>query len=154
MTERQPPNRPDDLKQRYLQASAAQNIGPSERVRQAALDHAQMMATAHAAAGESAPSKKAAANRWNFSLVASVAIAGISALLALQFDRGDPQDKEVISGRPSATAPVESTPPPPTELTVSATEKSINKPVQERADEAAQSRVPSPSPKATCVIAT
>ena len=105
-TPRPPDNadRPDDLKQRYLQASAAQTVGPSERVRRAALDHAQMLA---ASASPVAPpqAKPTAANRWYFTLVASVAIAGVSALLALQFDRSDSEDKAVVLGTPSVTAP-------------------------------------------------
>ena len=113
-TPRPPDNadRPDDLRQRYLQASAAQTVGPSERVRRAALDHAQMLA---ASASPVAPpqAKPTAANRWSFTLVASVAIAGISALLALQFDRSDNQDKAVVLGTPSVTAPPVAVQPAP-----------------------------------------
>ncbi len=113
MTTFHPPEnagRADDLKQRYLQASAAQSIGPSERVRRAALAHAQMVAATAAPAlatqaAQAKPGNAAAANRWNFSLVASVAIACIGALLALQFDRSDSQDKDVVLGTPSVTAP-------------------------------------------------
>ncbi len=102
------PSRPDDLKQRYLQASTEQIVGPSERVRRAALDHARMVAASTVPAAHVAPPQAkpaAAANRWNFALVASVAIAGISALLALQFDRSDSEDKAVVLGMPSVTAP-------------------------------------------------
>lgn len=117
-TPRPPDNasRPDDLKQRYLQASEAQTAGPSDRVRRAALDHAQMVAAstapaAHVALPQAKPA--AAANRWNFTLVASVAIAGISALLALQFDRSDSEDKAVVLGTPSVTAPPVAAQPAP-----------------------------------------
>ncbi len=113
MTTFHPPEndgRVDDLKQRYLEASAAQSIGPSEHVRRAALAHAQMVAATAAPAlatqaAQAKPGNAAAANRWNFSLVASVAIACIGALLALQFDRSDSQDKDVVLGTPSVTAP-------------------------------------------------
>ena len=143
MTAPRPPDKqpaPDDLKQRYLQASEEQNLGPGVRVKLAALTHAQMvLGSALALEAVAMPKAKAftapapaplfeelaapatdatagtsltriPANRWNYSLVASVAIAAIGALLALQFDRSDPQDKEVVMGSPSATAPPASVP--------------------------------------------
>ena len=150
-TPRPPDNadRPDDLKQRYLQASAAQTVGPSERVRRAALDHAQMLA---ASASPAAPqrAKPAAANRWNFTLVASVAIAGISALLALQFDRSDSEDKAVVLGTPSVTEPPVAAQPAPARspdlnARTSAAD-AANKSVAESADQsAAQSAPESPA---------
>ena len=150
-TPRPPDNadRPDDLKQRYLQASAAQTVGPSERVRRAALDHAQMLA---ASASPVAPpqAKPTAANRWNFTLVASVAIAGISALLALQFDRSDSEDKAVVLGTPSVTAPPVAAQPAPVRspdlnARTSAAD-AANKSVAESADQsAAQSAPESPA---------
>ena len=99
MLEPHTPDRPDDLKQRYLQASAEQAIGPSEKVRRAALAHAQAVA-AGAANEVTTRLPQAAANRsrWNTPLVASLAIASISALLALQFDRGESADKQVALG--------------------------------------------------------
>ena len=150
-TPRPPDNasRPDDLRQRYLQASAAQTVGPSERVRRAALDHAQMLA---ASASPEAPpqAKPTAANRWNFTLVASVAIAGISALLALQFDRSDSEDKAVVLGTPSVTAPPVAAQPAPVRspdlnARTSAAD-AANKSVAESADQsAAQSAPESPA---------
>ena len=145
MTAPRPPDKqpaPDDLKQRYLQASEEQNLGPGVRVKLAALTHAQMvLGSALALEAVAMPKAKAftapapapaplfeelaapatdatagtsltriPANRWNYSLVASVAIAAIGALLALQFDRSDSQDKEVVMGSPSATAPPASVP--------------------------------------------
>ncbi len=112
MTQPQDLSRPDDLKQRYLQASAEQGVGPSERVRQAALAHAQMVVKT-AAPVLAMQAEPLAANRWNFSLVASVAIAGMGALLALQFDRSDSEDKAVVLGTPSVTAPPNAALPPP-----------------------------------------
>ena len=150
-TPRPPDNadRPDDLRQRYLQASAAQTVGPSERVRRAALDHAQMLA---ASASPVAPpqAKPTAANRWNFTLVASVAIAGVSALLALQFDRSDSEDKAVMLGTPSVTAPPVAAQPAPVRspdlnARTSAAD-AANKSVAESADQsAAQSAPESPA---------
>ena len=103
------PDRPDDLKQRYLQASAEQAIGPSEKVRRAALAHAQAVAAGTAnEVTMQLPQVAANRSRWNTPLVASLAIASISALLALQFDRGDPADKQVVLGTPSVTARSES----------------------------------------------
>ena len=150
-TPRPPDNadRPDDLKQRYLQASAAQTVGPSERVRRAALDHAQMLAVS--ASPEAPPqAKPTAANRWNFTLVASVAIAGVSALLALQFDRSDSEDKAVVLGTPSVTAPPVAAQPAPVRspdlnARTSAAD-AANKSVAESADQsAAQSAPESPA---------
>lgn len=112
MLEPHTPDRPDDLKQRYLQASAEQAIGPSEKVRRAALAHAQAVA-AGAANEVTTRLPQAAANRsrWNTPLVASLAIASISALLALQFDRGESADKQVALGTPPApTTPLSSVP--------------------------------------------
>ena len=112
MLEPHTPDRPDDLKQRYLQASAEQAIGPSEKVRRAALAHAQAVA-AGAANEVTTRLPQAAANRsrWNTPLVASLAIASISALLALQFDRGESADKQVALGTPpSPSAPLNSAP--------------------------------------------
>ena len=150
-TPRPPDNadRPDDLKQRYLQASAAQTVGPSERVRRAALDHAQMLA-ASASPASPPQAKPAAANRWNFTLVASVAIAGVSALLALQFDRSDSEDKAVVLGTPSVTAPPVAAQPAPVRspdlnARTSAAD-AANKSVAESADQsAAQSAPESPA---------
>ena len=109
MTAPHTPERPDDLKRRYLQASAEQAGGPSERVRVAALAHAQAVA-AGTANEVTIQLPQAAANRsrWNTPLVASLAIASISALLALQFDRGEPADKQIVLGTPSVTARSES----------------------------------------------
>lgn len=150
-TPRPPDNadRPDDLKQRYLQASAAQTVGPSERVRRAALDHAQMLA-ASASPVARPQAKPTAANRWNFTLVASVAIAGVSALLALQFDRSDSEDKAVVLGTPSVTAPPVAAQPAPVRspdlnARTSAAD-AANKSVAESADQsAAQSAPESPA---------
>ena len=118
MTATRPPDdtdRSDEIKQRYLQASAEQNVGPSERVKRAALAHAQTVALAAGQATQVAATAAAtraqptaiAANRprWNVPLVVSLAIASISALLALQFDRSDPADQQIVLGTPSATTP-------------------------------------------------
>ena len=112
MTATRPPDdvdRPDELKQRYLRASAEQEIGPSERVRQAALAHAQSAALAVGQAAQSkattpkSPAVAANYARWNVPLVASLAIASLGALLALQFDRSDPADQQIVLSTPSAT---------------------------------------------------
>lgn len=105
MLEPHTPDRPDDLKQRYLQACAEQAIGPSEKVRRAALAHAQAVAAGTVnEATIQLPQVAANRSRWNTPLVASLAIASISALLALQFDRGEPADKQIVLGTPSVTA--------------------------------------------------
>jgi Ankyrin repeats (many copies) len=152
MTTSRPPDdasRPDDLKQRYLQASAEQSVGPSARVRRAAFAHAHMVAQAVAPvlAKRAEKAKPAAANRWNFSLVASVAIAGISALLALQFDRSDSQDKEVVLGTPSVTAPPVSVQPSAIRPPESAAKKSAGQ--SQSAAETSTRSIAEPAGKST-----
>lgn len=109
------PHHSDELTQRYREASAEDTRRPSEHVRQAVRAHAQMVIAAGSqnAAKPDAP-RAAAANhsRWKISVLASVALAGLTGLLVLQFDRGTPQEQEVALGRPGAgTSPTPSASP-------------------------------------------
>ena len=163
--------RADDLKQRYLQASAEQAPQPSERVRQAVLAHAHMVAesrrlpcvsasdsisesnleSASASASASAIAAKQSANRWNFSLVASVAIAGISALLAFQFDRSDNQDQQVVLGSSSGSSsgsPLPLPAPSPSPSPSPALSPSLSAPAAQTSAESSAASPTSPPPPA------
>ena len=100
------PRHTDDLTQRYLEASAQDPRRPHDRVREAVRAHAQAMIAAKtptAAASLPATDRPAAnQSRWKLSLLASVALVGITGLLVLQFERATPEEKELAFG---ATAP-------------------------------------------------
>ncbi|MBA3593934.1 MAG: hypothetical protein H0W47_09060, partial [Polaromonas sp.] len=92
------PDENDELIRRYREASAQDTRRPSPQVREAVRAHAAMI-TASKAAGpapsfttSSTTSSTPAANqsRWKLSLLASVALAALTGLLVLQFDRGTP----------------------------------------------------------------
>ncbi|RZJ26098.1 MAG: hypothetical protein EOO54_04040, partial [Haliea sp.] len=105
-------NRPDDndaLIQRYREASAQDTRRPSAHVRDAVRAHAAMLQSS--GVHNPAPTDAPAANqsRWKLSLLASVALAALTGLLVLQFDRGTPDEQETALGRP---APSPATPPP------------------------------------------
>jgi Ankyrin repeats (3 copies) len=96
----------DALNQRYLEASAQDTRRPAERVRAAVLAHAQMQL----AQGDRSGAEKHVAqpttqtpaanqSRWKISLLASIALAGLTGLLVLQFERGTPDEKEVALGQ-------------------------------------------------------
>lgn len=122
MTEpdRSPPG--DALTQRYREASAQDARRPGAHVRDAVRAHAQMVIAAGRqaqAAGSAAPTPPAAnQSRWKISALASLALAGLTGLLVLQFDRGTDEEKDLAFGQPSASAPpaaatAPSTPPAP-----------------------------------------
>ena len=100
----------DELSQRYLEASAQDMRRPAASVRAAVRAHAQIQLAqgANATLDQSiAPStaRAPAANqsRWKISLLASIALAGLTGLLVLQFERGTPDEKEVALGQKSAS---------------------------------------------------
>ena len=103
------PRQTDELTQRYLEASAQDTRRPASRVREAVRAHARMViASTMNNAARPLETKSHAANqsRWKISLLASIALAGITGLLVLQFDRGAPEEKELVFGRPDVqTAP-------------------------------------------------
>ena len=106
----------DELVLRYRQASAQDNRRPAERVRDAVRAHALAVVAAHQdeSAAPVAPvaRRDPAANqsRWKMSALASVALVGLTGLLLLQFDRGTPQEQELVRG----SADVRTLPPPAT----------------------------------------
>ncbi|MDP3310320.1 MAG: hypothetical protein Q8S56_05060, partial [Polaromonas sp.] len=111
------PDENDELIRRYREASAQDERRPSPQVREAVRAHAELVAptlVASRAFGDSLPlaseegaelarggpslrssriaepADTPAANqsRWKLSLLASIALAGLTGLLVLQFDRG------------------------------------------------------------------
>jgi len=112
-------SRPDDLPNDellalYHEASAQDTRRPADAVREAVLAHARMLhAPGGAQAGAQDAGKAAPANqsRWKLSLLASVALAALTGLLVLQFDRGTPEEQDAAYGQRSA--PARAAPPTP-----------------------------------------
>lgn len=119
MTEpdRSPPG--DELTERYREASAQDTRRPGAHVRGAVRAHAQMVLDAGKAQGanaatNTAQTKEPAANqsRWKISALASIALAGLTGLLVLQFDRGNDEEKDLVFGQRSASTPPAAAPAP------------------------------------------
>ncbi len=136
------PDDHDDLLLRYREANAEDTHRPGAHVREAVRAHAEMMMAPPLVASRAfggalplsspegaelargGPSRRsppggaaAAANqsRWKISLLAGVALAGLTGLLVLQFDRGTPEEQEAVYGRPSPSAspPISASPEQP-----------------------------------------
>lgn len=109
--------RPDDeLLRRYHEASAQDTRGPGAQVRGAVRAHAQAVLAGQTASAESSmatPAPAANQSRWKLSLLASVAVVGLAGLLVLQFERGTPEEKELVAGQSAAgRSPAEPAPAP------------------------------------------
>lgn len=102
-----PDSRQDELLARYREASAEDTRRPGAQVREAARRHAEAVLAARNK--ETPPPARAleAANqsRWKMRAVAGVALAGFAGLLALQFERGTPEEREQAFGQPRASLP-------------------------------------------------
>ena len=115
MTESQKPTQ-DTLLRLYEQASAEDPRRPAAQVADAIRKHARVMLAAGDASDAPAQSAahvaQASANqpRWKTSLLASVAVIGLAAMLFLQFDRGTPQEQDLVRGQaaPNVHAPIAS----------------------------------------------
>ncbi len=115
MTESQKPTQ-DTLLRLYEQASAEDPRRPAPQVADAIRKHARVMLAAGDASDAPAQSAghvaQASANqpRWKTSLLASVAVIGLAAMLFLQFDRGTPQEQDLVRGQaaPRVHAPIAS----------------------------------------------
>ncbi|MDP2034209.1 MAG: ankyrin repeat domain-containing protein [Polaromonas sp.] len=107
------PDQNDELIRRYREASAQDERRPSAQVREAVRAHAAMISASKLASpAVSAPA--ANQSRWKISLLASIALAGLTGLLVLQFDRGTPDEQETALGRPApAVIPPQPASPPP-----------------------------------------
>ncbi len=95
----------DPLIQRYQEASAEDTRRPASKVREAVRAHAQLMVASKDAIAQATQAPAANQSRWKISLLASIALAGITGLLVLQIDRGTPDEQEAAYGRPSPSAP-------------------------------------------------
>lgn len=113
MTEPEHSPHSDELLQRYREASADDARRPGAHVRDAVRAHAQMVIEAGKQAGapqavantDAAQRPAANQSRWKISALAGLALAGLTGLLVLQFDRGTDEEKELAFGQPSATTP-------------------------------------------------
>lgn len=98
------PDENDELIRRYREASAQDERRPSAHVREAVRAHARIIAASKAAGPVPPPAPAANQSRWKLSLLASVALAGLTGLLVLQFDRGTPEEQQAASGQRSPSA--------------------------------------------------
>ena len=95
--------RPDDeLLMRYHEASAQDTRGPGTHVRRAVRAHAQAVLAGQTTSSTARPVPAANQSRWKLSLLASVAVVGLAGLLVLQFERGTPEEKELVAGQNAA----------------------------------------------------
>jgi len=141
MTEpdRSPPD--DELTQRYREASAQDARRPGAQVREAVRAHAQMVIEAgrQAKGPDDAPQTPAANQpRWKISALAGLALAGLTGLLVLQYDRGTDEEKDLAFGQPSMSAPPAPAPAAPVPVA----------PKAPLADNRSAKAVPSESPAA------
>ncbi len=93
----------DELVRLYRQASAQDPRRPAPRVDAAIRAHARMVAAAGQGVLADAGSDKSAAAPANNAqgwraMLASVAVVGLMGLLFLQFDRGTPQERDLVQG--------------------------------------------------------
>jgi Ankyrin repeats (3 copies) len=137
--------------QRYRQANAQDTRRPAERVRAAVLAHAQMQLAQGDRSGAekhvaTPTTQTPAANqsRWKISLLASIALAGLTGLLVLQFERGTPDEKEVAMGQKSAAENTARPPSPSPSASVSPSHSSPTSP----AAAPESSATPPPAPAA------
>ncbi len=137
------PDENDELIRRYREASAQDERRPSAKVREAVRAHAQMISASKVTSPAPSLTPSANQSRWKLSLLASVALAGLTGLLVLQFDRGTPDEQETALGRPApavsppSSAPPDSPPPAVADATVARSEVPAARPV-----------TPAPAPKA------
>ena len=97
------PNGHDPLLQRYHEANALDPARPDPVLRERVLARAREQAALNARLPAAPPRPEAANDRvWTLRALGSLAVLGLVGLLALQFDRSPPEEREVALG----TAPV------------------------------------------------
>ena len=114
MTDTRPPQEPrpeperpvDELLLRYRQASDADPRRPASQVGEAVRAHAQSVLAARQTVSAVPAAPAANQPRWKLSLLASVALASLTSLLVLQFDRGpaDERERVLVDAAPPAKA--------------------------------------------------
>lgn len=157
---------PEDLLlRRYHEANALDGARPAPALREAVLAHARSVAAAQSTTRVGAPdvTPRPAANdhRWVWRALGSVAVLGLVGLLALQFDRGTPEEREAAFGPPAspsaAPAPAPEAAPPATETSRDAVEPAPTQEVapapsakmqRQRAEPASKPRPTTASPPA------
>lgn len=117
----------DELLERYAEAVAQDPRQPSERVRNAARAHAQMLrdqTVQTKRVSDPTPTQSAAnQSQWKLSWVASLAVVGLAGMLYVQIDRGAPEEREIAFGGPTPSqAPSPSSAPSPNPTTTMRTE--------------------------------
>jgi hypothetical protein len=101
------PNDHDPLLQRYHEANALDPSRPDPSLRERVLARAREQAALNARAPAAPPRPEAANDRlWTLRALGSLAVLGLVGLLALQFDRSPPEDREVALGTAPVRAPV------------------------------------------------
>lgn len=93
----QGPQRSDDaLLNRYLEANARDPLRPNPSLREAVLTHAKT----HQSTAQAVGSPRAAANdsHWKIRALGSLAVMGLVGLLAMQFERGSPEEQSAALG--------------------------------------------------------
>lgn len=110
--------RPDDeLTRRYHEANAQDMSRPGAQVRLRVQEHARAVLEAQKQATPPTPpvANREAANqpRWKISMLASIALAGLTGLLVLQFDRGTQEEKDIAFGQPGASTSAPAPAPAP-----------------------------------------
>lgn len=112
------PQAGDPLLQRYHEANALDAARPDPALRERVLAQARAQATLNAQSTAVRPTREAANDgAWKLRALGSLAVLGLVGLLALQFDRGSPEEREVVFGSaprpPASRAEVQPTPPSP-----------------------------------------
>lgn len=122
------PRQGDELTRRYHEASAQDARRPGVHVRAAVRAHAQAVLDGKAPAQAVLPQVPASnQSRWKLSLLASIALVGLTGLLVLQFERGTPEEKELVAGRgamPAASPVAPASPAPPAKSDSAVAERS------------------------------
>ena len=99
MNEPRQTNGHDPLLQRYHEANALDPARPDPALRERVLAQAREQAALNARAPAVPPRPEAANDRiWTLRALGSLAVLGLVGLLALQFDRSPPEEREVALG--------------------------------------------------------
>ncbi len=110
-------HRPDDeLTRRYHEANVQDMSRPGAQVRLRVQEHARAVLEARQQSNAKPPiTSHEAANqpRWKISMLASIALAALTGLLVLQFDRGTPEEKDIAFGQPGTNTPAPAANPAP-----------------------------------------
>lgn len=103
----QPRHTSDPLLQRYHEANALDPARPDPALRERVLARAREQAALNTQVPAAPPRREAANDRlWTLRALGSLAVLGLVGLLALQFDRSPPEEREVALGTAPLRAPM------------------------------------------------